>query len=149
MTWWNTVKRFSAKKLNTAYSNETYQRVRTVLIQIVPLVAMSILNCVVAVVLQRKNKAVFDLEQFIRKSKGNSERLRWPFVSWWPFASVLSHCFWHLSCWNTKLFLFRACFGSLLMQCITHPRLLTQSFVWHSFKATVVAWKVFSLGVGD
>ena len=41
----------------TLYSNETYQRVRTVLIHVVPLVAMTILYSVVAVVLQRKNKA--------------------------------------------------------------------------------------------
>ena len=48
---------FCQEKLNTALYLHTYQIVRTVVIQIVPLVAMTMLYGVIAVVLRRKNKA--------------------------------------------------------------------------------------------
>ena len=43
---------------NTAYSNKTYKRVRTVLIHIAPLITMTILYCIIAVTLRRQDNAL-------------------------------------------------------------------------------------------
>ena len=49
---------FCTDDFNTAYSNITYFRVRTALTLIAPLVAMTILYCVIAVTLRRQDKAL-------------------------------------------------------------------------------------------
>ncbi|XP_078381546.1 QRFP-like peptide receptor [Oculina patagonica] len=49
---------FCTDSYNTAYSNKTYQRVRTVLIHIAPLIAMTILYVIIAVTLRRQDKAL-------------------------------------------------------------------------------------------
>ena len=49
---------FCTDAYNTAYSNTTYKRVRTVLIHVAPLIALTILYFIIAVTLQKQDKAL-------------------------------------------------------------------------------------------